>query len=250
MENYFPLIPLFFTTALTYSLAGLGGGSTYLALLALFSFPLNVMRPLALLCNIAVVSNGFWQFRQNGHFSFQKILPFLVTSIPAAYWGGTITLGKQTFTILLALSLLVAASRMLWGKKIFEPGPALSPQKLWGIGLTLGALLGFLSGLVGIGGGIYLTPVLLFLRWTDAKQAAALSSFFILVNSLSGLAGQFSKGLPSLNMPMTVSLLVAVILGGQIGSRLGAVKIPKLALQRIMAILIFWVSGQLLWRLW
>ena len=242
-----PLIPLFFSTALIYSMAGFGGGSTYLALLVLFQFPFQSIAPMALICNVAVVSFGFWQFSKKGHFLFKKIFPFVVTSIPMAYWGGTISLGRKPFTLLLGISLTAAALRLFWVNKPMEPLTSVSMRKIWLIGLPLGALLGFLAGLVGIGGGIYLAPVLLFLGWVDVKQAAAASSFFILVNSLSGLMGQATKGPLSLPIEIILPLLFAVILGGQVGSRWGSGSLPKLALQRVTATLILWAAGRLLW---
>lgn len=249
MDHFPYLIPLFFLTALAYSMAGLGGGSTYLALLALFSFPYESIPKIGLLCNLTVVIGGSWLFYKAGHFSPRKILPFVATSIPAAYWGGTIHIGKEIFTILLAVSLIVASLRLFFADKAFESRTSLSWKTAWLVGVPVGALLGFLSGLVGIGGGIYLAPVLLFLGWADSKQAAASASFFILVNSLSGLAGQFTKGGFTFPWPLVLPLLLAVFLGGQIGSRVGSKRIPRLALQRVTALLILFVGGRLLTKL-
>ena len=248
------LLVCFFVTALVYSIAGLGGGSTYLALLALFAVPYPVMPRVALLCNLVVVSGGCWHFFRAGHFSFRRVAPFVLTSIPMATWGGCIPIGTTLFTLLLGISLLIAALRMFLSDRSFESKTVISGRELWMIGLPVGALLGFLSGLVGIGGGIYLAPLLLFLGWADAKQTAAASSFFILVNSLAGLAGQMTKG-PFLSVAGLVHgqplllLLLAVWLGGQIGSRIGAHKLPKLELQRVTATLILLVAVRLLWRL-
>ncbi len=247
MEPIHFLVPLFFATALIYSMAGFGGGSTYLALLALFSFPYESMPKVALLCNLIVVTGGCWFFYRAGHCKFQKILPFILTSIPMAYWGGTIPIGKRLFTLLLACTLCVAALRMLMSEKAFEARFAPSWKRAWFFGIPVGALLGFLSGLVGIGGGIYLAPLLLLLGWADSKQAAASASFFILVNSLAGLAGQLTKGNLVVGYDSLLPLLFAVFLGGQIGSRLGSRAIPKLALQRITAGLILFISVRLLW---
>lgn len=247
VENFIYLCPAFFLTALVYSMAGLGGGSTYLALLALLDFPHESIRSIALLCNIAVVSFGFVNFYKAGHFSLKKILPFVMTSVPMAYWGGTILLGKKPFTFLLGISLCVAAVRLFLTDKNFTATPVRSWKKIWLIGLSLGAVLGFLSGLVGIGGGIYLAPVLLLFGWMDVKQAAAASSFFILVNSVAGLSGQMFSGSFLLPAPSLFFLLGAVMIGGQIGSRWGAIKIPRMTLQRVTASLILWVSGRLLW---
>ena len=242
------LVPLFFFTALTYSMAGFGGGSTYLALLVLFDVPADSVRSIALLCNLAVVSFGAWQFARAGHLHVDKVLPFIVSSIPMAYFGGTLGISKFVFTLLLGISLAVAASRMLWLGKPIEPKTGIRPQTYWIVGLPVGALLGFLAGLVGIGGGIYLAPILLLLGWTDAKQTAAAASFFILVNSLAGLAGQATKGF-SFDATFVIQLLIAAVLGGQIGSRLGALSLPKIAVQRVSGLLILLVSCRLLWDL-
>ncbi len=248
MEHLPILTGFFFLTALVYSMAGLGGGSTYLALLALFSFPYPLIPKVALFCNLAVVVSGFWLFTKAHHFSLKRALPFVVTSIPMAYWGGSLSIGKTLFTLLLGLSLVVASLRMFFSNSTFQPQSSLSWSKAWIIGLPVGALLGFLSGVVGIGGGIYLTPVLLLMRWTDAKQAAASASFFILVNSIAGLIGQFSKGGFPLNHEISTLwiLVVAAFLGGQIGSRLGSQKIPSQILQKVSASLTLYASGRLL----
>ncbi|MBI3541139.1 MAG: sulfite exporter TauE/SafE family protein [Deltaproteobacteria bacterium] len=244
--NLFYLAPLFFLTALTYSMVGLGGGSTYLALLALFAVSYSSIPQIALLCNLVVVVGGYWFFWKAGHFSLRRVLPFIVTSIPMATWGGSIPIEKKVFMLLLGLSLGVAALRMLLSDKVFESRFPLSWKRAWAVGIPVGALLGFLSGLVGIGGGIYLAPVLLLLGWADSKQAAAAASFFILVNSIAGFGGQLMKGGFMISWGMVLPLLFAVFLGGQIGSRLGSQTIPKLALQRVTAILILAVVARLL----
>ncbi|MCE9625743.1 MAG: TSUP family transporter, partial [Deltaproteobacteria bacterium] len=170
MEQLPQLLPLFFLAALVYATAGFGGGSTYLALLALFAFPYGEMPKLALLCNLVVVSGGCWVFYRNGHFSPKKVLPFVVTSIPAAYLGGRIPIGKELFLWLLALSLLAAGVRMLISERAFVERGDLSWKRAWALGLPIGAGLGLLSGLVGIGGGIFLAPVLYFLGWTNSRE--------------------------------------------------------------------------------
>ncbi len=242
------LIPLFFLTALAYSMAGFGGGSTYLALLVLFDVPHESIRSTALLCNVAVVSFGTWHFARGGHLHLRKVMPFVITSAPMAYWGGTFEISKTLFTLLLGMSLAVAAARMLWIGKAIEPTTPVRSRTTWLIGAPLGAALGFLAGIVGIGGGIYLAPVLLFLGWANAKEMAAAASFFILINSVAGLAGQATGGIKA-DVWLIVPLLIAVVLGGQIGSRLGSYKMPKLAIQRLSGALILIVSGRLLWAL-
>jgi len=242
------LVALFFLTALVYSMAGFGGGSTYLALLTLFHVDIQTMRSTALLCNLAVVSYGTICFARAGHLRLRQVLPFVLASIPMAYLGGTVLIGQQTFRLLLGLSLLVAATRMLWVGQAMEPRTVISAKTTWAVGLPLGALLGFLAGIVGIGGGIYLAPVLLLLGWANARQTAAAASFFILVNSIAGLAGQWSHGI-KLDWRLAIPLLAAVVVGGQVGSRAGAYKLPKVAMQRITGVLLLAISGRLLWAL-
>ncbi len=249
MEMLIYLVPLFFLTALLYSTAGFGGGSTYLALLALFAFPYLDMPRVALICNITVVLGGCYFFVRAGHFSARKTLPFLVTSIPAAYLAGRIPVEKTVFISLLALSLAIAGARMLITDKSFQVRKDIEWKQAWLVGLPIGALLGALSGLVGIGGGIFLAPVLFLLGWSHAKEVAASASVFILVNSMAGLVGQLSKGGWAIEMNLLIPLLLAVFLGGQIGSRLGSGVISKQVLQRVTAVLILFVSGRLVWGL-
>lgn len=240
------LVPLFFVTALVYSMAGLAGGSTYLALLALFGVPYGWIPRVALTCNLVVSAGGSLHFSK--HLSLKKVLPFIVTSIPMAFLGGSVPIGKKLFTILLGLSLLVAAVRLLISEQTFVRRDV-TWKESWLLGLPTGAVLGFFCGLVGIGGGIFLSPILLLWGSADSKQAAAAASLFILVNSLAGLAGQLSKGAWEVPVVIFAPLLIAAFLGGQIGSRLGSQKISRFVLQKITAALILLVSGRLLWGL-
>ncbi|MBI2501585.1 MAG: sulfite exporter TauE/SafE family protein [Deltaproteobacteria bacterium] len=246
MDSLWALVPLFFATAFIYSMAGFGGGSTYLALLVLFSLPHIMIPKVALLCNLVVVTGGSYFFIKEGHFSFKKTVPFIVASIPAAYWGGTVLVQKEMFQLLLGFSLLAAALRMFLSESAFTIRSNVSWKSSWLIGLPLGFLLGGLAGLVGIGGGIFLSPILYFLGWTNAKQTAASSSVFILVNSVSGLIGQFAKEATVPPLELLLPLALAVLVGGAIGSRLGSQRLPKLILQRVTSALIFWVSLRLL----
>ncbi|QQR81299.1 MAG: sulfite exporter TauE/SafE family protein [Deltaproteobacteria bacterium] len=236
---------LFFVTAVLYSMVGLGGGSTYLALLALFSFSYASMPQVSLMCNIIVVVGGVWFFWKSGYVRWRLILPFVITSIPAAYWGGHVTISKKIFSLLLGVSLLVAALRMLLGE-IQKTKTPFDLKKIFLWALPMGAGLGFLSGLVGIGGGIYLAPLLILMGWADSKEAAAASSVFILLNSLSGLAGQYLKVGSFYSIQEILPLLIAVWMGGQIGSRIGSQYISKLVIQRVGACLVFFAAARLL----
>ena len=235
----------FFFVALIYSMVGFAGGSSYLALLILAGLSYQQVPPIALVCNLIVSASAFWHFYKGGYFDFKKVLPFIVFSIPMAFLGGKMAIGKELFYLLLGLSLFVAGFRMLIPEKNFAGARTVSLMKMWLVGMPIGAALGFLSGLVGIGGGIFLSPLLLLMRWLDAKQTAAAASFFILVNSLSGLLGQVQKGAMVPGEPL-LFLGLAVLLGGQFGARIGATRLPRLGIQRITALLILYISINLL----
>ena len=237
----------FFIVAAAYSMAGFGGGSSYLAILAMAGLPHQSIPPIALACNLIVAGGGAVHFARAGHFSFKKVLPFLILSMPAAYWGGTVSISKEVFSCLLGVCLLAAAGRMLIKDDRFDEPRAVSPAEAWLIGLPGGAVLGFLSGIVGIGGGIFLSPLLLLLKWVDAKQAAACASFFIVVNSLAGLGGHWHKA--AIDPQLLLLLGTAVFLGGQIGSRLGAIHLPKPMLRRVLAVLVASVAIKMLMNL-
>ncbi|MBI2340935.1 MAG: sulfite exporter TauE/SafE family protein [Deltaproteobacteria bacterium] len=255
------MIPLFFLTALIYSSVGFGGGSTYLALLVLFAFPFEQIPRIALICNLVVVSGGLCHYIKNRQLSFKAVIPFAAASVPMAYVGGMLPVGKTLFLILLGISLMCAGLRLLFVKRFdrstvrsFDGSDpnyrtvALSHHRT--ITLPLGAALGFLSGLTGLGGGIFLAPILYFLRWGDARQIAAMSCFFIFVNSLAGLIGQFSKNVGAQFIEpagLMVPLVIAVFLGGQIGTRLSLGKLAPVHLQRITAILILSVAAKIFW---
>lgn len=245
MEFYLLLIS-FFIIALVYSSVGFGGGSSYLALMAqpFFALMPEVIRPTALLCNIIVVTGGSVIFYRQGKLSWKEIWPFLIASVPMAFVGGFWKLQDSVFFILLGFTLLIA-SVFLWIQQDVKRVSS------WRMDNTinkavLGGVIGFLSGLVSIGGGIFLAPILHFLHWAEAKKISALASVFILVNSISGLIGQFSRGLPNLDWPLMGSLLLAVFVGGQIGSRLGAKKFKPIYVRRITALLILIASLNIL----
>jgi len=245
MEFYLLLISFFFI-ALIYSSVGFGGGSSYLALMAQPFFVLlpEVIRPIALLCNIVVVTGGTIIFYKQGKLVWKEIWPFLIASVPMAFVGGFWKLQDSIFFILLGITLLIA-SVFLWIpqdiKHTFSARIDNTISKA-----ALGGGIGFLSGLVSIGGGIFLAPILHLLNWAEAKKISALASIFILLNSISGLVGQFSRGLPVMDWKLVLSLLFAVLLGGQIGSRLGVKKFNTLYIRRITALLIMVASLNIL----
>ncbi|MFN8314686.1 MAG: sulfite exporter TauE/SafE family protein [Cyclobacteriaceae bacterium] len=232
------VIAAFFIIALVYSSVGFGGGSSYLAVLALpvvgLAFP--VIRSTALFCNLIVVTGGLIVFYREGKLSMRDAWPYLLGSVPMAYIGGKWPIQEQTFFILLGFTLVVVPF-LLW----FQPevnqadsGRQASPV----VKGLIGGAVGLLSGLVGIGGGIFLSPILHFLRWSEARRISALASLFIFVNSIGGLAGQFRRGIPDFDPGFLVPLLMAVFLGGQIGSQLGVKTFNPIYIKRITAVLI------------
>jgi hypothetical protein len=234
------LIISFFAIALIYASVGFGGGSSYLALLAILNLPMETVRPTALLCNIIVVSGGTYIFWKEGLLDFKKCWPFIVASIPLAFIGGYFE-PVETMFIVLGFSLIVAGI-LLW----------VQPEKLTkarsssaSLNVGLGGGIGFLSGYVGIGGGIFLSPLLHLIHWDNAKKISALASFFILVNSLSGLAGQVLRS-TELNWSFILPLLLSVLVGGQIGSRLGAKRFNPLLIKRITSVLIILAAVKIL----
>lgn len=235
-ESVVFLVIAFFVIAIIYSMVGLGGGSSYLAILAMTGLAYQGIPSTALICNIVVAGSGFIHFAKNGHFNFKKVAPFIVLSLPMAYWGGKLFIAKELFFLLLGLSLFIASMRMLVPDEFFDRPRVVSSREVWCVGLPAGAFLGFFSGLLGIGGGIFLSPILLFLKWVNVKQAGACASFFIIINSFSGLLGQLHKS--PLNYSLLLPLMCAVFVGGQIGSRIGSFHLPKLHFQRMLAVLI------------
>jgi uncharacterized protein len=227
----------------SYSSVGFGGGSSYLALLAqpFFLLAPEQIRPAALLCNIVVVTGGTLIFLSERQINFRKSWPLLIISIPMAYVGALWKISDHAFFVTLGLSLLVA-SLLLWIKPQPRQG-AFRNVPLLNAGI--GGAVGFLSGLVGIGGGIFLAPILHLIHWDETKKIAAIASLYILVNSVSGLAGILASGTP-INWSFIFPLLVAVFIGGQIGSRLGARRFDQVAIKRITALLIFVASFNIL----
>lgn len=237
------LIVGFFIIALIYSTVGFGGGSSYLALLAqpFFLLSQSEIRPAALLCNIVVVTGGTYIFYKEGKIDFKKNWPFLLASVPMAFLGAYWKISDGTFFLLLGLCLLVA-SVLLWIQ------PTESSKYRSGntaLNLGIGGGVGFLSGLVGIGGGIFLAPILHLMNWDETKKIAALASVFILANSISGLMGIIATDV-KISWTFILPLLIAVAAGGQIGSRLGARKFNPTIIKRITAVLIFLAAVNIL----
>jgi len=226
--------------AILYSSVGHGGASGYLAVMAFLSVMPEITRPTALVLNIFVASIAAVQFYRRGHFSWRIFLPFAIGSVPFAFIGGMIRLPFTAYKIVLGLVLLAAAFRLAWKLKTEKE---ITAPPIW-LSLVVGAIIGLLSGLVGVGGGIFLTPVLLLMGWSETKQAAGISAMFILVNSISGLAGTY---LQVIKLPGNVWIwVIAAIAGGLIGSTLGSKKFDSLTLRRLLAVVLLFAGVKLI----
>jgi len=234
------IIVAIFIVAVLYSSVGHGGASGYLAVMAFLSVAPEVTRPTALVLNLFVASIATIQFYRSGYFSWRIFLPFAVASIPLAFVGGMIHLPTNVYKIILGAVLVFAAFRLAINLKGDED--VHEPPIVWG--LLIGAVIGLLSGLVGVGGGIFLTPVLLLARWSETKTAAGVSAMFILVNSISGLAGNFRQ---AMELPSDVWLwIVAAVAGGIIGSTLGSRRFNSLTLRRVLALVLVFAGIKLI----
>ncbi len=244
------LVLLFLVTAALYASVGLGGGSTYNALLVLADTDYRILPSVALICNLIVVTGGVWQYRRSGDLSLTFALPFVALSIPMAWFGGSVPIERNTFVMLLGLSLLAAGLAMWFQPAESKAAPPGSPLVNWFVGLPVGGVIGLLAGMVGIGGGIFLAPCLHLLRLAPAKRIAATSSFFIMVNSIAGLIGQTRKHGTMVHLEQLtdyVWLAVAVLVGGQIGSRLSTQALSGRFVKRLTAVLVIYVAGRLLY---
>ena len=234
---HWELLFFFFAIAFIYASVGFGGGSSYLALLSMYALPFQEMRLTALICNIIVVTGGTIIFIRNKQVNYKKILPLVLLSVPLAYIGATLRISEQTFFVVLGVSLVVA-SALLWIKQASNDKESATNGKVTTNAL-LGGGIGFLSGIVGIGGGIFLSPLLNLINWDTARRVAATASIFILVNSIAGIAGQMSHLPEEINFSRIAMLCGAVFIGGQFGSRMGAVRLNQLLIRRLTAVLVF-----------
>lgn len=215
--------------AFLYSSVGHAGASGYIAVMALWGLTPLEIRPTALVLNILVAAIATYQFWSAGHFSWKLFWPFAVLSVPAAYFGGYLQLPVSFLKVLIGLVLLFSAARLFFRKG--DPPEIVQVSRPTAI--SVGGAIGFLSGLTGTGGGIFLTPTLLFFRWARIRQAAATSALFILVNSISGLAGYFSSNhyIPALGAIIAPS----AVIGGVLGSYLGSRRLPAHAISMLLA---------------
>ena len=243
-SSYGYVILLFFIIAILYSSVGFGGGSSYLAILAISGIVFSQIRSTALLCNIAVVTGNVLLFYRAGLYPWKKVVPLVLFSVPLAFLGGYIQISYTVFFVLLGFTLLFAAVTMWFSKGTVSN---MNKKEVSTIkNASFGGLIGFISGMVGIGGVIFLAPLLHITRWDIPKKIAATASLFILVNSVSGLAGQLLNPDFQIEWSLTIVLLITVFIGGQIGSRLSHKFFSPIQLKRATALLIAYVSIRIL----
>ena len=237
-----PLAILFFVTAVLYSSVGFGGGSTYLALLLIGGVPYFIFPVIALSCNIIVVSGNCFNYIRTGNLNLKLLIPYLIGSIPLAFIGGSLPIEKKLFEILLFLVLAVAGTLLLLNFKSYDDKESSYRKISVPISILIGGILGFISGVAGIGGGIFLSPILFLIRTGRPKHIVTAASLFILINSISGIIGQLTKNDVLAELPNYWYLLVAVLIGGQIGNFLNLKIFPTRILAMITALLVIFIA--------
>ncbi len=233
---------LFFVTAILYSSVGFGGGSTYLALLLLWDMPYYILPVIALGCNVVVVSGNSFNYIKAGNLNHRLLIPYLIGSVPMAFLGGTLEIEKNIFEILLFFVLLISGILLLFNFKSYDDNKNKYKEINNIFSLSIGAILGILSGIVGIGGGIFLSPILFLLRAGLPKHIVTTSSLFILINSLAGIFGQFTKSYVLNDVFEYWYLLIFVFIGGQIGNYLNLKILPTRFLALITSCLVIFVA--------
>ena len=233
---------LFFVTAILYSSVGFGGGSTYLALLLIWGVPYTIFPIIALSCNVIVVSGNCFNYIRAGNLNLKLLIPYLIGSIPLSFIGGSLNIEKQIFEILLFFVLLIAGCLLLINFNSYDDKEKSYKNIPYFISITIGAILGFVSGIVGIGGGIFLSPILYLLKVARPKHIVTVASLFILINSIFGIAGQLTKEIYFEEIYSYFYLLIAVLIGGQIGNYLNLKIFPTRILALITSILVIFVA--------
>ena len=240
---------LFLVTATLYSSVGFGGGSTYLALLLIWGIPYFIFPVIALSCNIIVVSGNCFNYIRAGNLNLRLLIPYLIGSIPLAYIGGSLPIEKPLFEILLFLVLAVAGILLLLNFKSYDDRKK-SYQKIPTlVSFLIGAALGFISGGVGIGGGIFLSPILFLIRAGRPKHIVTTASLFILINSIFGIIGQLTKNTVLVEVLNYWYLLAVVLIGGQVGNFLNLKIFPTRILALVTAFLVLFVAIRMGFRI-
>ena len=240
---------LFFVTATLYSSVGLGGGSTYLALLVIWGLPYTIFPIIALSCNIIVVSGNCFNYIRTGNLNFKLLVPYLIGSIPLAFIGGSLPIEKNIFEILLFIVLIIAGCLLLLNFKSYDDKKESYKNIPYLISIIIGGILGFISGIVGIGGGIFLSPILFLLKVARPKHIVTAASLFILINSIFGIIGQLTKNSVLYEVQNYFYLLIAVLIGGQLGNYLNLKIFSSKLLALITAVLVLFVALRLALKL-
>ena len=240
---------LFLVTAILYSSVGFGGGSTYLALLLIWGIPYFIFPVIALSCNIIVVSGNCFNYIRAGNLNLRLLIPYLIGSIPMAYIGGSLLIEKRFFEILLFLVLVIAGSLLLFNFNSYDEKEESYRKIPIVISILIGVALGFISGVVGIGGGIFLSPILFLIRAGKSKHIVTTASLFILINSISGIIGQLTKNAVLAAVPSYWYLLFAVLIGGHVGNFLNLKIFPTRILALITALLVLFVAARMGFRI-
>ena len=240
---------LFFVTAILYSSVGFGGGSTYLALMLIWSIPYYILPIIALSCNIIVVSGNCFNYIKAGNLNLKLLIPYLIGSIPLAFIGGSLPVEKDLFEIFLFSVLTISGLLLLFKFKSYDDNEKSYKQIPIFISILIGGVLGFISGIVGIGGGIFLSPILFLIRAGKPKDIVTTTSLFILINSISGIIGQLSKSVVINEVYNYWYLLVAVFIGGQIGNFLNLKIFPTRILALVTSLLVLFVSARIGFKL-
>ena len=232
----------FLVTAVLYSSVGFGGGSTYLALLLIWSVPYFVFPVIALSCNIIVVSGNCFNYIRAGNLNLKLLIPYLIGSIPLAFIGGSLPIEKRLFEILLFLVLTAAGTLLLFNFKSYDNKKENYKKIPTVVSILIGGALGFVSGVVGIGGGIFLSPILFLIRADKPKHIITMASLFILINSITGIIGQLTKNEVLSEIPNYWYLLGAVLIGGQLGNFLNLKVFSARILALVTALLVIFVA--------
>ena len=243
------LATLFLVTAILYSSVGFGGGSTYLALLLIWGMPYFIFPIIALSCNIIVVSGNCFNYIRAGNLNLKLLIPYLIGSIPLAFIGGSLPIEKRLFEILLFLVLAIAGTLLLLNFRSYDDREQ-SYQKIpIPIAILIGGVLGFISGVVGIGGGIFLSPILFLIKAGRPKHIVTTASLFILINSVFGIIGQLTKNAVLTEIPNYWYLLVAVLIGGLVGNFLNLKVFPTRILALVTSCLVLFVAIRMAYKL-
>ncbi len=233
---------LFFVTAILYSSVGFGGGSTYLALLLIWNVPYYIFPVIALICNIFVVSGNSFNYIKAGNLNLKLLTPYLIGSIPLAFIGGSLPIDKNIFEIFLFIVLTISGTLLLINFKSYDDNESTYKNIPIFVSILIGGVLGFVSGAIGIGGGIFLSPILFLIKAAKPKQIVTAASLFILINSLSGIIGQLTKNIVLSEISNYWYLFLIVIIGGQIGNFLNLKIFPTRFLALVTSGLVLFVA--------